>query len=58
MVMALATLLATRLMVAQDGFLTLVGTERELLQARMLAQGGVDWARAVLLEGVASENGK
>jgi general secretion pathway protein K len=54
--MALATLLATRLMVTQDNFLTMVDTEREMLRARQLAQGGVDWARAVLLEDMLSSN--
>jgi general secretion pathway protein K len=56
MVMALATLLATRLLVTQDRFLTLTKTERELLQARQLVQGGVDWARAVLLEDMRSSS--
>jgi general secretion pathway protein K len=50
MVMALATLLATRLMAAQDSFLGGVQTERDIRQARLLAQAGVDWGRAVLLE--------
>lgn len=50
LVMALATLLATRLLAAQDDFLGQVQSERDLRQARLLAEGGVDWARAVLLE--------
>ena len=56
MVMALATLLATQLMAAQDDFLSQVHTERDLRQARLLAQAGVDWGRAVLQEDLANSS--
>jgi len=56
MVMALAALLATRLLTAQDEFLGQVQAERDIRQARLLAQAGVDWGRAVLLEDMLSNS--
>lgn len=50
LVAALATLLATRLLASQDDFVSLAETERSLGQARRLALGGVDLARAILAE--------
>lgn len=56
MVAALATLLASRLLVAQDDFLSMTTVYRDLAQTRNLALGGLDLARAVLLDDRARGN--
>lgn len=48
MVAALATLLATRLLAAEDDFMSLVAIERDIAQTRRLALAGMDFARAML----------
>lgn len=54
MVVALSTLLATRLLVTQDHFVGLAQTERNILQARQLARAGLDWGRSILLDDMMS----
>ncbi|MBV2184259.1 MAG: type II secretion system minor pseudopilin GspK [Rhizobium sp.] len=56
MVAALATLLASRLLVAQDDFVSMTVVQRDLDQTRRLALGAVDLARAVLLDDRARGN--
>jgi len=56
MVVAMATLLAARLLVAQDAFVTQIQAERDILQAEQIARAGVDWARAMLMEDMMSND--
>ncbi|MFA7271078.1 MAG: type II secretion system minor pseudopilin GspK [Sterolibacterium sp.] len=56
LVVALATTLASSLIWRQDLWLRQVETRRDLAQARLLGQAGIDWARAVLAEDARTSN--
>ena len=47
---ALATLLATQMITAQSDAMQNLGGRRDFAQARWLARGAADWARAILAE--------